>query len=554
MTSAPHARPVASPPSATEPAPTWHAAAWATVGAGVLLTAALVVLHFRFQRHAGALWRDEVNSVNIATLPSFGEVFAQVPFDSFPAAWLTVLHAWSALGLGGSDAGFRRLGLLTGLATIAVAWWTGRRLRLGAPLVTLLLLGMSPTTIIYGDEVRGYGLAVLAVVWSLGATWSFVDHPTWGRFAVAQAAAVLAAQAHFANGFLLLAIVGGAATVGLRRRAWRTLAAVVGVGAVAAVSLLLDLPAMRYSRTLWPVVQGDFGLAWFADTFWHGLAPGVPLLTALWPLAVALAVAGFALGWRADEADADRARVAAATLGLGLVSYAVCLQLVAKLRTEFWYYLPLMALIAITCDVGVDLLVRRLRHGAWMRIAAVLTVAALAMPRVAGTVAVRMTNLDLVAAKVAEAAGPDDLVVVFPWYAGITFQRYYRGTAPWVTLPDFDEHRIHRHLLVVEKMKLGDAAIAPELARVERTLQGGHRVWVVGEPVAPPPGEPPPRLAPAPTGPEGWRVDVYLEAWPRQLGALVQQHARRADGVALPDVGAVNRWEFLPLTVVEGWR
>lgn len=139
-----------------------------------------------------------------------------------------------------------------------------------------------------------------------------------------------------------------------------------------------------------------------------------------------------------------------------------------------------------------------------------------------------------------------------PWYCGITFQRYYRGVTPWITLPDFDEHRFHLHAEVAEKMKKGSAGVASELASVEKTLAAGGRVWVVGAPTAPKPGESVPVLAPAPDGPEGWRAAPYLTAWELQLGALLRDRGREISGIVLPDVGPVNIAESLPLVLIEG--
>jgi hypothetical protein len=138
--------------------------------------------------------------------------------------------------------------------------------------------------------------------------------------------------------------------------------------------------------------------------------------------------------------------------------------------------------------------------GAWIRLAAVGVGALLARPAVAEAVAVRMTNVDLIADAIATNAAPDDLVVVFPWVCGITFQRYYQGETPWITWPDFEEHVVHSHDRVAEKMKLGEAAIRPELGRVEETLRRGNAVWIAGRLVAPDAGRSPPPLPPAPTG------------------------------------------------------
>ena len=160
------------------------------VAIGAALTLTIVGLFVLFQRSAGPLWRDEVNSVNLAHLPSLYEVYAHSHLDSFPTAWVILLYSWVAAGLGESDASLRVLGLLVGLATLGTWWWTGRRLGLRAPLLTLLLLGMNPTWVTYGTQVRGYGLGVLGLSWALGAMYSFVQRPSLGSALLAQAAAI----------------------------------------------------------------------------------------------------------------------------------------------------------------------------------------------------------------------------------------------------------------------------------------------------------------------------------------------------------------------------
>jgi hypothetical protein len=521
------------------------------VAVGVLLTVGLVPLHLAYVRGAGALWRDEVNSVNVASLPSVAEVFAHSHLDSFPAAWVLVLHGWIRAGLGETDADLRRIGLVVGAAILAALWWTGRRLGLAAPLVTLLLLALSPTTIVYGDEVRGYGLGVVGIVWCLGALWAFLETPRWTRFAAAQAAAILAVQAYFGNCFLLLALCGGAAAVCVRRRAWTLLGAVGALGAVAAASMLVNLPSVRYAANLAPVEQGPYDLGWFVAMFGGALAPHVPLLAAAWAVAGALAVAGCVLA--RDGADRERALYVAVSVAAALVGYVGYLSYIS-VRTQFWYYLPLMAVTAIGCDVGTALLARRAAWGDAVRAGAVALVALLAAGDVAAVTRVRMTNVDLIADTVAREAKPNDLVVVLPWYCGITFARYYRGAAPWITWPDFPEHRFHLHAEVKEKLTRANAAVAPELARVERTLRDGGRVWLVGIPPAPPPGTEPAPLPPAPHGPEGWRAAPYLDTWELMLGALLQRHSVDAWKLELPDIGPLNEWEQLGLLKVEGWR
>lgn len=520
----------------------------------VLLTLALAWLHLNAHRHAGALWRDEVNSVNVVSMPTVQEVFAHVGYDSFPPVWIATLYVWRSLGLGDSDEEYRRIGLVIGLAMIGVAWWTTWRLGVGPPLVTLLLFGMSPSIIVYGDMVRGYGLAALAIVWSVGAMWAFIDSPGWRRYLVAQIAFVFAAQSHFANSVVLLAIGLGAAAVCWRRRDFRLLLATLGIGAVAAFLLIfVNQSNLAYMSSTAPQEQGGWrSFASLFQVFAEALAPGVAVMQVAWVVLPLAAAAGFVLAWtqRGSEVSRQRATFAAVTVAAGVAATFVAYKL-TRLPTQYWHYLSLIAVCALACEVGVDILASSLRRGEWLRTASVAVLAVLAAPGVVPGTQVRLTNLDLVARSIEQSAGPDDLVVVFPWFCGITFQRYYRGPAPWITLPEMPRHDLHHHLVIREKMKLGEAAVAPELARVERTLRSGGRVWVVGAPLAPDPGSSLPVL-PQPLG--SGSAGAYLDNWEMQLGVLLESHAREGRRVMLPDDVAVNVWENPPLLLVEGWR
>ena len=525
---------------------------WVEIVLGVLTTLAIVALHVVYNRHAGPLWRDEVNSLNVAIMPSFREVLETSGYDSFPAAWTLLLHSWVRSGLGATTEGLRLLGLAIGLGTLATIWWTGRRLGLGAPLATLLLLGASPTTIVYGDEVRGYGLGLLAILWVVGALWGLVERPSWGRIAVAQAAAVLAVQSHYVNCFLLLAVSIAAVGLSAGRRDSRACLAIFATGAVAALSLLVNLPGLRYAAGLAPIYRGRWDFAWFANMLMEARAPDVPVLEWAWLGALAAAVLGAVLGLRAGG-DRDRMRFVAATLVLGSLAFAFVLWRL-EVRTQYWYYLPILGFAALFADVALDVLARGVRLAALARLAGVALVAVAALPIVAGVVRMRMTNLDVIAASVTKEARPGDLVVVIPWYYGISFAHHYRGTVPWITVPAFDDHRFHFFTTLVEKMRRGDA-VGAELEQVARVLQGGGRVFVVGTPSVPPPGETASPPAPAPEDlATAMTAGAYEEAWERQLGGLLRDHGRDTWKVQLADLGRVNVWENHPLLIVEGWR
>ncbi len=361
------------------------------LGVGLLLTLLLVGLQVEYYRHAGPLWRDEVNSFNLAAQPSYADVLANRHLDSFPLVWATLLHGWIA-GVGPADSAVRGLGLLVGLAMLAALWWSGRRLGLAAPLVTLLLFGMSPSTIVYGDSVRGYGLGALALALSMGAIWAFVARPAPRTFAVALAAALLAMQTYFPNGVLLFAIFAGAGAVCLRRRDWRTLMAAVAMAVIAAASLLIDVFWIVYAFGVGELEQGTYSFTWLLDVFRQALASDVPFLAICWAAAGILAAIGCGLAWggahtfspaliprslppargagtlevgaatgdtigplspsKRNDLNKDLALFVSVTACVALASYFAYLKYIAQLPTQFWYYLSLMALLALACDVG----------------------------------------------------------------------------------------------------------------------------------------------------------------------------------------------------------
>jgi hypothetical protein len=167
--------------------------------------------------------------------------------------------------------------------------------------------------------------------------------------------------------------------------------------------------------------------------------------------------------------------------------------------------------------------------------------------------AARQTNADLVAATVAAAAAPRDLVVVVPWYYGVSFGRYYHGAAPWLTLPVVADHRFHRYDLL--KPRLAAAHPLDDLLQaVAATLRGGGRVWLVGAARWPSPGAAAALRPPAPGSPAGWHDYPYIVDWSEQLGRFLQLHARGAAAVATAASGAVSDLEDMTLAVLQGWR
>ena len=144
----------------------------------------------------------------------------------------------------------------------------------------------------------------------------------------------------------------------------------------------------------------------------------------------------------------------------------------------------------------------------------------------------------------------ETLLGVTPWYLGITFARYYHGTAPWITLPAIEDHRVHRYDLLKKRM----TAINPidsVLATMANALRSGHRVWIVGNVWYDRPDQPPPVLAPAPHDAVGWSERAYMATWSMQAVYFLKTHASGADIFSPKGGPPINPYENAKLILVQ---
>jgi hypothetical protein len=531
-------------------------------GFGVLAAVVLLGLHLVFLSHGGPLWRDEINTVQIATLPTLGDVWSALRYDSFPLAPSLALRLWSAAGGGAGDWGFRLWGMLVGTALLGTLWLNARWLTGTVPVVSLVLFGASALVIRYGDSLRPYGLGAVFITLTLGLVWRVVQAPSAGRVAAAALAAVLSVQCLYNNAVLVLAVCLGGMAVAWSRGRKRQAALVFGIGVVAALSLVPYASRLRAAQDWVLVVQTPLTASRLVTVFdlalnafgVQGLAGNI--VEVVWLLLLALAVPAALSGRRSTRAgwsaaQKDLALYAATVLVVATLGYLGFI-LYASLPSQPWYFLSWMALAAVLVDALVVLV-----GPAWrFRLASLLVAAALlcclSFPAVSD-LCERQTNIDLLAASLERDAAKEDLIVLPGWFFGVSFQRYYHGPTPWLTVPPLGDLTIHRYDLLKEQM-MADDPLAPLLQAVERTLSAGHRVWVVGHIVYTTSGRMPPPLPPAPYGPRGWDHDAYLTNWQYRFGTFLLKRAGRYHKVEKPIDGAFAYYEAPPLYLARGWQ
>jgi len=522
------------------------------------ITAALVTLfaaylHVLFFLSAGGLWRDEAGLVHLSQLPSISEVWQNLPYDSFPILVPLTVRAWSAAAsFGNTDPGLRVLGLVVGLFLLLAFWFASWTMHNGPPLLAVTLAGLNVTMVRVGDSLRGYGLGSALAVLTLAVIWRLTCRPSLAAFFCALAAAVLSVQSLYQNAvFVFAACCGGFVVCAVERR-WRDTLPIFVVGAAAAASLLPYIPliirAQNWSVTARPSFHFSAGWKQFALAIGSPVTGFTWVWVALWTGALATTI--YVLFCNRDRLpDRARSRIlfAGTTVVFGTAGFAVFLKL-AALPIQPRYYVPLMAL-SVVCFDTIFLAAWRWTRSAAMILAVVTITAAFLFELPA--VICRQTNVDFIAAGLSPEATSNDYVIVHPWHCGVTFQRYYKGAAPWTTLPPLEDHTLHRYDLLKAKMQTKDP-IAPVIDRITSTLQSGNRVWIVGN--IPWSQEPLPEIRPAPNNPWGWFDVPYSFHWGAEVSQFLSAHCQRSAVVIAPSTTCVNPLENLPVVVVTGWK
>ncbi len=526
-------------------------------GVALVMSALVVALHVVNVLNAGGLWRDEVVTFSIATMPSLSALWSSIQHDSFPGLFHLVLHPWTTMEWGATDRGLRVFGCLVGIAAAAALWLNAKFLGYRFPLLSLVLLAVSPVTIRYGDSIRAYGLGMLLILLTFGLMWRVLESPSTRRVVLAGFAAGLSVQCLYQNVVLLLAICLGGLAVTVRRRQWERAAVVATIGAGAALSMVLyrGIIAIKQEQKLLIHTRLEFQRLW--EVFSQALTYDVVVMKWIWGglFIAAIAVGGYSCLRRVrgdlSGRDKDVVLFAAVSMVMGVLGFLIFLK-VLNFPTQVWYYLPLTALLAVSMD-SIFSVFMKTNSDRMLRMVVMASIVGVILAPAWRGVHVRHTNVDLIASKLHESVKSGDLVLVNFWYVGATFQRYYQGPAPWMTLPPHDDLKLQRLDLFKRQMVSLDP-IAPVLDQIKKSLESGHRVWLVGGLPFLRKGEEPPSAPPAPHAPWGWDYDAYAVAWSMQAAHLIQAHALRAEQWSPVTATSVSDLENLSVLVVSGWR
>jgi hypothetical protein len=374
-------------------------------------------------------------------------------------------------------------------------------------------------------------------------------------------------------------MLAAGALIAIRRQQWKILWTMASIGLMAGASLLIYLPIIHRVPEYLPFCRSPF---FEATTLWNGLVdalaarssanPDGPNGPQIW-IWIALLLTGtivavMTLRTRVRQTKpeiasespnrnrSDLALFCVSSMVLGIIGYLGFL-LKVQFFMQPWHCVEVLIFFAICVDGILGANWPALHPWGLMRIGFLFVMMILNAGPAWAEAHARRSNLDVVAAFFGHNASVGDLIVLQDTWEGITFNRYYRGQAQWLTVPPIDSHEVHRIDLVIGKMSQPETMI-PALRTIANTLASGQHVWLVGSipierskdaPPGPTPLPPPPSEMPT-----GWWGGSYLYWWNQQVTTLLLDHAQQGKIETIAALGPVNHFEDVSVVQFTGYK
>jgi hypothetical protein len=518
----------------------------------ILLTCLVIYFQVRFYLGAGGLWRDETNSINLATVPRIGDIWYHLDGDSFPLLWFYVLRAWAWLGLAETDMGVRSLALLISLTSLVVIWVLSVHLGFKKPLFTLALLGLAPVFIRTTGSNRAYGFGILLILLACFSMWRFINRPDQRSFASAILLALLAVHCVYYNLLLLSGLTIAGIGICLRNNWKRRAMALLTVEAVCALSLAPYILTVQKQHDWSGLVSARIGLLEVWNAFYQAIGTPVELTAWIWTELFALCIVGMALNKfipvlnRSQRSipDPQLFMVVSASLSvLFLFPFLWALHYVVRP----WYFVGVLPFFGLAIDAASHHLCRMNPKIGFFRLAVVSAAVAIAVIPAASAIQARQSNVDLAATKLIPLATKHDLIIVNPWSYGVTFDRYYRGEAPWVTVPPVRFIKYDFVRVLAESMAT-DRPLDDLLERIEATCRSRGRIFLVTA-LEMPGGDPNEAVLPTRKFVGNWQLIRFLNTCTARVRLALNRNAKLATVYSLADGRNVNPEEHVRIEV-----
>lgn len=406
----------------------------ALVGLGAVLRLAALDLH--------SLWLDEATSLQFARHATRGCLLAEV---NNPPLFRLLFHGWIRVGPAGSDAWLRLLPALLGVLTCVAFWPLARRLlERRAALVALALLVLNPYHLLFSQEVRPYSLLILLGVLAVLLHLITLERPRLGTGLAYCAVLVAGLHTHYQFAWVAL-VLGVHRLFALRGRSLREGAALLApLGAAALlfgpwlVTFLGRVAAQQRGYTtdlLGRAASLPFVLLLgeSAAVRQYPLPHRDVVLAHLWvviPFVLAVAPLLF-WGVRTLWQKRPAGRLVLLVAGVPMVALALLFPVLPLFTARYLAFLIPLLCVVVAAPIEGDT-----RWPARVALGVIIALQLLSLGRYHFDSAFGREDWRAAARYVTRHQRPRSVIVFDKHYVQIPFDRYYRGSARRVGLPE----------------------------------------------------------------------------------------------------------------------
>jgi hypothetical protein len=362
-------------------------------------------------------------------------------------------------------------------------------------------------------------LTLVALLWAFASHGMCLTKPSRRWLLVASVCSIVAVQLSYSSAFFVAAFGLGAAGLAAWRGERRLAFSLIIPGALAASTLLPYLSTLERAGSWVVLVHYRVDWAQFFESYVRNHTFLPPLIWIMF-LAVASVTGSFRMhSGRTSSCGSAATPYAVSVAILGLVSQVLFVQFM-KVPPFPRYFLPVLLFIGIALQLVLE------KRPSLSRAALVVMALLLTAGPAWSWLGLRRTNVDQVARVLGREAHAEDLVILSPWFLHPSFQRYYTGSADWITAPELPPSPITRYDLFMKAMLRSDPA-AELSSRLTKTLSRGGRLWLVYQEIGHVPDRDAQPDAPSPPSTVSGEDYVrYRSYWEREIWFLLRSCCR----------------------------
>ena len=509
-------------------------------------------LMIQFSHHAGGLWRDEANTIRLSETKSLQDLVANLQFDSFPAGWILFLKIFYLTGFN-YDYAYRMLGLFVGLLIILSVWINAFYFKYKYPYISIALIGLSPLIFYWGCSMRAYGAGLIFTILLIPTTWNYVILGGYKKFAVLLITSIISVQLLYYNSLVLLSCTVSGCAVLLINKSYKRILFLVSIGFISALTVIPYI-AITNKVNKWDVLSKlkTFGFGYFCTKFYQSININGDEFAVMYLLFIGFVVL---IGISAVFKN-KKEIIYSLTLIISYPMFFYIFLRILKWPTQPWYYITIFSILAIAGEIILKKIFIDKKVVVYVSLIYVVIVIAVPFNRADCFSKLRITNVDLAAKYLNSNTLNGDLIILYPWYNGISFNRYYNGCAKWVTIPNIKDHFYHRYDLIKNLCESPDQVKITESLKSEiiTTLKNNKNTYSVGPFSFFQQMENQSTVLPAPFSAWGWSGAGYEQAWSVDVLRYLSSHSLKYSIVSSIKNETTIGVENLFVVCFSGWR